>query len=100
MSGASTDRYVSFCGIDCEGNSARFMQTFLQLLEQGAGDPRWRDYFGGKLQQKEKMQQDNLYFIGAQMNSLYSYLDDCANSGSAGLPELRELLWQIEQECC
>ena len=91
---ASTDRYVSFCGIDCDRNATTFMQQLEDHLNHGNGDPRWQQYFRQKREQQAKMQQDDLYFIGAQMNNLYAYLEGVDDQ------PLHDLLWQIEQECC
>ena len=89
-----TDRYVSFCGIDCDGNARQLMAILDQHLQQQDGDPRWQEYFLGKQQQMLKLGQDNLFFIGALMNNLYSYLEGCADE------EALQLLWKLEQECC
>lgn len=90
----ATDRYVSFCGIECDLNAQRFMSKLEDCLSAGRGDPRWQDYFRQKRVQQAQMKQDDLYFIGAQMNNLYTYLEDLDDQ------ELLDFLWQIEQECC
>ena len=88
------DRYVSFCGIDCDGNANRLLAMLENHLATGDGDTRWQTYFQQKREQQAAMNQDNLYFIGAQMNSLYSYLESCDDDAALAL------LWQLEQECC
>ncbi|MDO6681732.1 MULTISPECIES: N(2)-fixation sustaining protein CowN [unclassified Oceanobacter] len=90
----SRDRYVSFCGIDCDGNANRLISMLENHLANDHGDMRWKTYFEQKRAQQAAMNQDNLYFIGAQMNSLYSYLESCEDE------EVLSLLWQLEQECC
>jgi len=37
---------------------------------------------------------DDLFFVGSQMNNIYSMLEVCDDS------EGRELAYQVEQECC
>lgn len=89
-----TDRYVTFCGIDCDGNADRLMATLEKHLAAGDGDPKWLTYFKQKQAQQHKLSHDNLYFVGAQVNTLYDYFEECEDS------EALELLWQLEQECC
>ncbi|WP_221801535.1 N(2)-fixation sustaining protein CowN [Oceanobacter mangrovi] len=91
---AETDRYVTFCGIDCDGNANLLIDMLNAHLQAGHGDPLWQEYFQQKREQQAKMNHDNLYFVGAQMNSLYSYLEQCEDE------EALELLWRLEQECC
>lgn len=71
------DRYVSFCGIECDLNARRFIQNLETCLERGLGEMRWRHYFRQKRTQQAQMGQDDLYFIGAQVNNLDTYLAGC-----------------------
>ncbi|MGB1092890.1 MAG: N(2)-fixation sustaining protein CowN [Oceanobacter sp.] len=89
-----TDRYVSFCGIDCDGNAAELITTLDNHVQASDGDPRWVDYFQGKRKEQVERGQDNLYFVGSQVNALYAYLESCEDS------EATDLLWKLEQECC
>lgn len=93
-SARGTDRYISFCGIECDLNAQRFMKKLDEHISTERGDPRWIEYFRQRRAQQAKMQQDDLYFIGAQMNNLYAYLEAVKDQ------TLLDLLWQIEQECC
>jgi len=54
----------------------------------------WQEYFRQKREQQAKLNQDNLYFVGAQMNNLYAYLETLEDDA------LYNLLWDLEQECC
>lgn len=91
---AATDRYVSFCGIDCDLKADKLMTMLEAHLEAGSGEARWIDYFQQKRAQQAKNKQDNLNFIGHQTNTLYEYFELCADE------EATKLLYQIEQECC
>lgn len=91
---SETDRYISFCGIDCDGNARRLMAILNTHIDEANGDRCWQEYFRDKQEQMRKLGQDNLFFIGAQMNNLYSYLEDCGDQ------EALQLLWRLEQECC
>ena len=89
-----TDRYISFCGIECDQQAYTLMARIESHLKAGKGDERWRAYFTEKLAQKARMNHDHLFFIGAQMNNLYDYLESSADEAG------KEMLWRIEQECC
>ncbi|TCK03607.1 N(2)-fixation sustaining protein CowN [Marinobacterium mangrovicola] len=88
------DRYVSFCGLDCDQRATDFMRRINQHLETKNGATPWIDYFTHKLNEKAKMGVDDLFFIGAQMNTLNEYLEQIEDE------EGLELLWYLEQECC
>ena len=90
----STDRYVSFCGIECEANADKLIEILEDSLNKECGSESWRSYFEQKQKEQQKMQRDNLHFIGNQLNPLYEYFELCQNT------EASELLYQIEQECC
>jgi len=89
-----TDRYISFEGINCDANSEHLITLLEQHITAGHGDERWHLYFTQKREEQARMQQDNLHFIGSQMNNLYAYLEQCEDDTAC------DLLWQIEQECC
>ncbi len=40
------------------------------------------------------MKHDDLFFVSAQMNNLYSFFEELDNQ------EALQLLWKLEQECC
>lgn len=91
---ARPDRYQSFCGIDCDIRAEQFMQDLHQKLADQCGDAKWRAYMALKIEQNQKMGQDALFFIGAQVNALYAYLETTEDK------EALQHLWDIEQECC
>lgn len=88
------DRYISFCGLECDLRATDFMSRINQHLQQKNGALPWIDYFTHKLNEKEKMGVDDLFFIGAQMNTLNEYLEQIEDQ--EGLDQL----WYLEQECC
>ena len=89
-----TDRYVSFCGIDCDLKADQLIDMLMHHLNMGNGDKKWHTYFNQKRAQQSKNKQDNLNFIGHQTNTLYEYFDVCEDK------QATELLYQIEQQCC
>jgi hypothetical protein len=89
-----TDRYTSFCGIDCDLNADRLIAMLEQNIRAGNGDTKWHSYFAEKRAQQARLRHDNLNFIGHQTNTLYEYFDQCGDQ------EAKALLYKIEQECC
>lgn len=89
-----TDRYISFCGINCEENANALIEVLDKYLAQGAGPDKWVNYFVEKRKEQLKMERDNLHFIGNQINTLYQYFSLCSDD------KAQALLYKIEQECC
>ncbi|MBN2905895.1 MAG: N(2)-fixation sustaining protein CowN [Rhodobacteraceae bacterium] len=92
MTQAPLDRYVSFLGMDCDGNADRLMAHLAGRMRDT--DTRWTAYFDKKLIEKERMGNDNLYFIGSQMNTLSAFFEEIDDA------EAQALLWHLEQNCC
>ena len=94
MSVVERDRYVSFLGLDCDTNAVKLMKRIRHHIAQPATEPRWRDYFASKLEEKVRLGVDDLFFIGSQLNNIYALMEACGDE------EGDELLYQVEQECC
>ncbi len=94
MEQQATDRYVSFCGIECDRWAQELMAYLVETLQKPETDSRWADYFGQKFAERQRMGQDELFFIGAQMNNLYSLFEACDDDAAL------EMLWRLEQQCC
>jgi hypothetical protein len=90
----TADRYQTFIGIPCDANADRLIAYLDEFIQAEKGDSRWQEYFRSKRAQQLKMDHDNLYFVGSQMNNLYAYFEGCDDE------QVMELLWQLEQECC
>ncbi|WP_172327495.1 N(2)-fixation sustaining protein CowN [Mangrovicoccus sp. HB161399] len=88
----ASDRYVSFCGIDCDGNARRMMLHLDAAMAQGAS--QWRTYFERKLAEKARMGVDDLFFVGSQVNCLRAYLEEVADAPGLAL------LDDLEETCC
>lgn len=92
--GGKPDRYLSFDGIDCAGNTRRLMALIDgHLAEPGRGNAFW-DYFQKKRAGGSGPKPDDLFLIHSNINQIRDFLEACADE--AGL----ELLMQIEEECC
>ncbi|MGB0694391.1 MAG: N(2)-fixation sustaining protein CowN [Rhodospirillaceae bacterium] len=86
------DRYISFEGIDCQGNARRMMLHLDAAL--ACQKTRWVPYFEKKLAEKQRMGHDDLYFVGSQINCLRTLFEDVADTGAL------ELLDWLEDTCC
>lgn len=88
------DRYISFEGIDCDGNAARLMWMLdQQLLLPGRHDAFW-DYFNTKRAAKTGPQMDDLYLIHANINQIREFFETWQDDAALALLE------QLEEECC
>jgi hypothetical protein len=88
------DRYVSFCGIECDTWANELMAQLKSALANEVDQQRWPQYFAKKFNEQDSMGHDNLFFIGSQMNNLYSFFEEQQDKAAL------ELLWKLEQECC
>jgi hypothetical protein len=90
----TTDRYISFEGIDCDGNADRVMACIERLLQQsGCGNAFW-DYFMNKRSGGSGPRPDNLFLIHSNINQVRELFENCQDD------EALELLFQLEEECC
>ncbi|PMR78830.1 N(2)-fixation sustaining protein CowN [Billgrantia endophytica] len=91
---ATIDRYVTFKGIDCDGNAARIMA----IIEKHAADPRYAspfwDYFLNKRHPKSGPKPDDLFLIHTNINQIYEFFEECEDAEA-----LNMLTW-LEENCC
>jgi hypothetical protein len=88
------DRYISFQGIDCDGNAQRFVSALRAAMEgDGRDDPFWR-YFEAKLDGRKGPEHDALYHIHCHLNPLRELLERWDEQ------ELEAMLEDLELECC
>lgn len=90
----TTDRYVSFEGIDCDDNARRIMEYLGSHLAGGVAASPWARYFAMKLEQRIALGQDDLFFVGSQLNDLRSFFAEVRDEAALAL------LDQVEEECC
>lgn len=91
---SKTDRYVSFTGIDCDGNARRVMaciDRFLAGSRQAA--PFW-DYFTAKRAPKSGPSPDDLFMVHCHINQIRELFEEHADASALAL------LDQLEEECC
>lgn len=92
--GSSPDRYISFAGIDCDGNARRLMAMIdAHLLDPAKKDAFWA-YFERKRRAETGPRADELFLIHSNINQIRDYLEDWDDAPA------QALLLQIELECC
>ncbi len=88
------DRYITFDGLDCDHNAETLVAAVRRHIAETDEARQWADYFSNKFIEKERLGVDDLFFVGSQLNNLYSYFEELEDE------PMQELLYQVEQECC
>jgi hypothetical protein len=88
------DRYVSFDGINCDGNASRLVEIIQQHLREMSPSEPWPQYFNLKLSSRKALGQDELFFVGSQISQIREFLEQVHDS------EALNLLDRLEEECC
>ena len=92
--GGKTDRYVSFAGIDCDGNARQVMAYIDRFLaESNQAAPFW-DYFTAKRAPKSGPPPDDLFMVHCHINQIRELFEEHADASALALLE------QLEEECC
>lgn len=92
---ATTDRYTTFAGIDCEGNTRRVIARIAQFtLPEGeeAADPFWA-YFHRRRHATSGVRCDDLLLLASFVNQVRELFE--AHADTEGL----SLLDKLEDEC-
>ena len=91
-----TDRYISFEGIECDDQAQHVLRCIRECIEASKDGPpsSWSPYFERKLVEIAQMGQDELFFVGSQVNYIRELFEH------HGHREGLDLLDQIEDECC
>lgn len=88
------DRYISFDGIDCDGNARRVMACIERLTAQpGQGNAFW-DYFMNKRNGGSGPRPDDLFLIHSNINQVRELFEESDDE------EAMTLLLMLEEECC
>jgi len=87
------DRYLSFNGIDCDGNARLVMGHITQLMDSGHGSAFW-DYFMAKRSGGSGPRPDDLFLIHSHLNQVRELFE------AAEAVDALALLEQLEEECC
>jgi hypothetical protein len=89
-----TDRYVSFIGIDCDGNARRVIELIEKhLAEPGQPEPFW-EYFMSKRTPSSGPVPDDLFLVHSHINQIRELFEKLADEDALAL------LFNLEEECC
>ncbi len=89
--GKTTDRYISFDGIDCNGNARRVMELIDR--HQDAQNPFWA-YFAAKRRPRSGPPPDDLFLVHCHLNQIRDLFEQRADQHALAL------LSALEEECC
>lgn len=70
------------------------METLRSHLNGAGAASPWARYFSIKLEQRVALGQDDLFFIGSQLNDLRTFFEEVEDA------EALALLDRIEEDCC
>ena len=89
-----TDRYLSFDGIDCNGNAHIVMALIeCHLAESGQNGPFW-EYFAAKRKPRSGPPPDDLFLVHCHINQIRELFEERADAQALALLSL------LEEECC
>lgn len=88
------DRYVSFIGLDCNGQARRLISMIEPYMNDPAYDNAFWRLFAKKLKPESGPKHDELFLIHAHINILRDQLEAIVDE------QALKLLEQIEHECC
>ncbi|NJL01846.1 MAG: N(2)-fixation sustaining protein CowN [Spirulinaceae cyanobacterium RM2_2_10] len=94
MTSSGADRYVSFQGIDCEGDACTILKRVRAYASERARASAWADYLAARLAQQVALGQDDLFFVCSQVNPIRALLQE------RGDRQALDLLEHIEEDCC
>ena len=90
----TTDRYISFEGIDCDGNADLVMAHIERLIQQPDRNNAFWDYFMNKRTGGSGPKPDSLFLIHSNINQVRELFEECQDQ------EALDLLFTLEEECC
>lgn len=89
-----TDRYLSFDGIDCNGNAGLVMRFIERHLAGTAQDNPFWPYFAAKRKPRSGPPPDELFLVHCHINQIRELFEEHADE------EALALLSLLEEECC
>jgi hypothetical protein len=90
----TTDRYISFSGIDCDGNARRVMELIERNLAASPQTAPFWEYFMGKRNPPSGPQPDDLFLVHCHINQIRELFEESNDA------EALAFLLQVEEECC
>jgi N(2)-fixation sustaining protein CowN len=89
-----SDRYISFDGIDCNGNARRVMALIERnLADSDKTSPFW-EYFMAKRKPRSGSPPDDLFLVHCHINQIRELFEEHADEDALALLSL------LEEECC
>ena len=92
--GNEPDRYVSFDGIDCNGNARRVMELIERNLAASPQNIAFWEYFMAKRKPRSGPPPDDLYLVHCHINQIRELFEERADA------EALAFLLRVEEECC
>jgi len=94
-SSAGVDRYTTFAGIDCGGNTRRVMALIEHhtLLQVDRPDAAFWAYFHQRRNARTGVQCDDLLLLASFVNQVRELFESCSDADGITLLE------QLEEEC-
>lgn len=89
-----TDRYLSFAGIDCDGNARRLMECIERNMPAAGGEHAFWQYFMAKRRPRSGPAPDDLFLVHCHINQIRELFESCGDEAALAL------LLQVEEECC
>lgn len=89
-----TDRYLSFEGIDCDGNAARIMAFIDRHMAIPERKTLFWEHFAEKRAGKLGVKPDDLFLVHSNINQIRELFEEWKDE------EALALLEQVEEECC
>jgi len=90
----ANDRYVSFDGIDCNGNARRVMALIERNLAGFETNGPFWEYFMSKRKPRSGPPPDDLFLVHCHINQIRELFEERADA------EALALLSLLEEECC
>lgn len=88
------DRYLSFNGIDCNGNARRVMELIEKHLAESEQDELFWKYFINKRTPRSGPPPDDLFLVHSHINQIRELFESTADEQALAL------LFLLEEECC
>ena len=92
--GKKSDRYVSFDGIDCNGNAGRVIGFIERNVGESERHKRFWEYFIAKRKPRSGPPPDDLFLVHCHINQIRELFEEVTDG------EALELLSLLEEECC
>lgn len=91
---STTDRYISFDGIDCDGNAKQLMTMIRSYIDDPEKTNKFWEYFKKKAEGGSGPKPDDLFLIHSNLNQIRELFESYDDHDALQLLDI------IEIECC